>query len=326
MHVDLVGPLPPSQGYVYILTCVDRFTRWPQAIPLNRPTSEEVAQAFLSGWVSTFGCPATVTSDRGPHFDGAFDNLLKTLGCKHVRTTAYHPQANGLVERLHRQLKAALKAQDNPSWSETLPLVLLSLRNTFKKDIHATAAELVFGQTLRLPGELVSPTPPATFDYGDYAKRLAHHMRLLQPALSREQHRPSYLPPSLRTASHVFIKVGGVRPSMRPPYTGPFRVLSRADKFFIVDINGKRETISIDRLKPAVIDSSSSLSAFPTVPSTSLPQPPPTANPTSVPTSSSNNPTSGTAPIPVVDNSAPPTSVSRRGRTVRFPIRFADYA
>ncbi|WP_432422672.1 DDE-type integrase/transposase/recombinase [Streptococcus dysgalactiae] len=118
MHVDLVGPLPPSQGYVYILTCVDRFTRWPQAIPLSRPTSEEVAQAFLSGWVSTFGCPATVTSDRGPHFDGAFDNLLKTLGCKHVRTTAYHPQANGLVERLHRQLKAALRAQDNPSSSK----------------------------------------------------------------------------------------------------------------------------------------------------------------------------------------------------------------
>ncbi|MBM6549334.1 DDE-type integrase/transposase/recombinase, partial [Streptococcus dysgalactiae subsp. equisimilis] len=234
----------------------------PSAAPCSRPPPEEFAPAFPPGWVSRFGCPATGTADRGPHFDGAFNNLLKTLGCKHVRTTAYHPQANGLVERLHRQLKAALRAQDSPSWSETLPLVLLSLRNTVKEDLHATPAELVFGQTLRLPGELVSPTSPASFDYGDYAKRLAHHMRLLQPTLPREQHRPTYLPPNLHTATHVFIRVGGVRSPMQPPYTGPYRVLSRADKHFVVDVGGKRETVSIDRLKPAVTDLSSSSSSL----------------------------------------------------------------
>ena len=69
VHVDLVGPLPPSQGYTHLLTCVDRFTRWPKAIPLTNITTEAVAQAFLSGWIARFGVPTTLTSDRIGQFE-----------------------------------------------------------------------------------------------------------------------------------------------------------------------------------------------------------------------------------------------------------------
>ena len=62
---------------------------------------------------------------------------------------AYHPQTNGMVERFHCQLKAALKAQPNPHfWMDILPLVLLSIRTSLKEDISATAAEMVYGTTL----------------------------------------------------------------------------------------------------------------------------------------------------------------------------------
>ena len=70
---------------------------------------------------------------------------MNLLGTKHIRTTAYHPCANGLVERFHRQLKVALKAmRDSNHWVKFLPLVLLGIRTNIKQDINCTSAELVY--------------------------------------------------------------------------------------------------------------------------------------------------------------------------------------
>ena len=153
-----MGPLPTSKGYTHLLTAVDRFTRWPEAIPLTDTSTETVAHGFLLGWVACFGVPASITSDRGGKFESdVWHRLMKLLGTHHICTTAYHPCANGLVERLHRQLKAALMAHSPQShWIDTLPLVLLGIHSALKEDIACTSAELVYGTTLRLPGEFFS--------------------------------------------------------------------------------------------------------------------------------------------------------------------------
>ena len=97
---------------------------------------------------------------------------MTVLGTTRCRTTSYHPQANGLVERFHRQLKAALKTHANAPWTESLPLVLLGIRTALKGDLQCTAAELVYGMSLHLPGEFFSPSSsPATPD-ATYISRL----------------------------------------------------------------------------------------------------------------------------------------------------------
>ena len=89
------------------MTCIDRFTRWPEAIPISDITAESIAQAFITNWIARFGVPHVVTTDRGKQFEShPFASLTNFLGTTRIRTTAYHPIANGLVERFHRQLKS----------------------------------------------------------------------------------------------------------------------------------------------------------------------------------------------------------------------------
>ncbi len=122
IHIDLVGPLTPSNGFNHILTVIDRTSRWMEAIPLANTAAAEVAAALFSGWICRFGVPAIITSDRGSQFTSSiWNSLCLLLQIKHQPTTAYHPQANGMVERLHRRLKDALRARGaTATWAAEL--------------------------------------------------------------------------------------------------------------------------------------------------------------------------------------------------------------
>jgi cleavage and polyadenylation specificity factor subunit 1 len=112
-----------SAGYTYCLTAVDRFTRWPEVVPIPNITADTVACALLTSWTSRFGCPQTITTDQGRQFESQlFKSLAKLCGIQLSRTTAHHPAANGLVERFHRTLKAAIVCHADQTWTEALPL------------------------------------------------------------------------------------------------------------------------------------------------------------------------------------------------------------
>ena len=148
INIDLVGPLPPSQGYTYLFTIVDRFTHW----PLSDTSASTCARALVSHWISRFGLPGEISSDRGAQFTSKlWTTVSQLLGMKHIKTTLYHPQANGLVERFHRHLKSALQAcLTGPNWIDELPWVLLGICTAPQEDVAKYLSYLTYQPTTHL--------------------------------------------------------------------------------------------------------------------------------------------------------------------------------
>jgi hypothetical protein len=173
------------------------------------------------------------------------------VGVKYIMTTAYHPQSNGMVERVHRQLKAALRSRDcGADWAEHFPWVLMGIRAGPKDDTGISSAELVYGCSMVLPGELQGPSPPIT-DGALAAPSLLplHDTRLAQ----RRRHLRSggeQLPQSLQQAEYVYVRRGYCGKPRAPVYSGPYRVLRRSPKYFVLKVGGEDQSYSVDRLKP----------------------------------------------------------------------------
>lgn len=254
VHIDIVGPLPPSDGFTYLLTCIDRYTRWPEAIPMTDITAETVARTFVNCWVARFGVPGVITTDQGRQFQSRlFTTLNGILGVTQTRSSPYHPACNGLVERFHRSLKQALRCHKT-KWTEALPLVLLGLRSSLKTDIDGTVAELVYGTPLRLPNELWD-NPSVDTQPHEFLIKLREVMQSLKPVpTSDHSKRTIFVHGSLMTCTHVFVRCDAVKKPLQNPYDGPFRVLQRNDKNFTIRMKGRNAVVSIDRLKPAFME------------------------------------------------------------------------
>ncbi len=125
----------------------------------------DVARAFIDTWVARLGTPSDISSDRGPRFTSElWKEAAQILGVQLHRTTAFHPQANGLCELFHLSLKTALRSSlTDDRWIERLPWVLLGLRIVPKEDLQTSSAELVYGQTLRVPRDFI---PDSTRPWG----------------------------------------------------------------------------------------------------------------------------------------------------------------
>ena len=157
VHLDLVGSMPSCQEFNYLLTVIDRTSWWPDAVPLSSITAEACARAFISMWVSRFGEPALLTSDRGSQFTSSiWSEVYSILGISRIMTTNFHPQSNGMIECFHHSLKSSLRARlAGTDWVSHLPLVMLGLRSSPKDDSGFFPAEAVFDSPLSLPGKFL---------------------------------------------------------------------------------------------------------------------------------------------------------------------------
>ena len=250
VHTDIVT-LPEIDGYRYVITFIDRATRWIEAKPLKSTQAEDVAQAFVDVWVSRHGVPLKLSSDRGPQFRSKlFDEVCKLLGVDTVKTTSYNPKANGIVERVQKTLKNGLKCRNN-SWMRDLPFVLLGLRTAIKEDTNISPAEMMYGRTLRVPGEFYAASNEINDEY-TYVKELRDAMSKLKSIPFKSKNNQSiFVHPDLMTAKKVFVRVDKVKQPLEAPYQGPYEVLKRNKKYFLLQLREGPDNVSIDRLKPA---------------------------------------------------------------------------
>lgn len=326
VHIDLVTlplashPLSNNPPYRYLLTCIDRATRWCEAAPLVDVAASTVAIAFLTTWVSRFGVPLQLVTDRGAQFESElFAELSKLIGFHHVRTTAYHPQSNGFVERLHRSLKAALMARGG-NWLLSLPIVLLSLRMS-PNSLDYSPFTAVTGTHMFCPHPLIDKDQ----DIHTNNETINHFVKDMLSInfydfSTGTCHRRSnpYIPNELFSADKVWLRVDRVRKPLEAPYSGPFNVIRRYPKHFILNLPQGETSVSIDRLKPAFLPTSPTMHTKPKPPTTQTPILPSQPTTSSVPIPNPQNDTN-TQDTPSLE--PPPTITpqkTRSGRSVRF--------
>ena len=165
IYVDICGDFDlTADGYKYILSVQDGFSRFIQAYPLKTKTATEVAKTLADRYISTFGCPQSIHSDQGKEFcNKIVDSLMKQLGITHELGPVANPQSN-LVERWHRTMTEALRAithQDSKCWVNYLPGLVFAYNTRVHSSTGLTPFLTFMGREATLPADLVLRLPSA---------------------------------------------------------------------------------------------------------------------------------------------------------------------
>ena len=157
--IDCVGPLPKTKsGNEYLLTIMCASTRFPEAIPLRNIKTKTIVKALVK-FFTFVGLPKSVQSDQGSNFmSGVFQQVMHELGIKQYRSSAYHPESQGALERFHQTLKNMIRSycfDTEKDWDEGIHLLLFAVRESVQESLGFSPFELVFGHTVHGPLKLL---------------------------------------------------------------------------------------------------------------------------------------------------------------------------
>ncbi|GFX38675.1 retrovirus-related Pol polyprotein from transposon 412 [Trichonephila clavipes] len=179
---DILGPLPrSSDGHNNILVVMDYFTKWPEAYPIPDQDGSTFAEVLVQHWISRFGVPLQLHSDQGRNFDSAVcKRLCEILAIAKTRTTALHPQSDGMVERFNWTILNSLSllvSSNQQDWDKKLPFFLLAYRSAVHETTGYSPSQILFGRDLRLPADILfSRTPDAPLAPEEYIEKLQARM------------------------------------------------------------------------------------------------------------------------------------------------------
>nr|XP_043611691.1 uncharacterized protein LOC122583338 [Erigeron canadensis] len=146
--INIVGPFPQAPGRVkFLVVAVDYFTKWIEAKPLVTISGKQMEKFVWEQVVTRFGIPQVIISDNGKQFSqGIFPQFCKNLEIQQRFTSVAHPQANGQVEAMNKQIVHGIKTRFGRcqnGWLDGLHQVLGALRMTPKTSNGETPFSLV---------------------------------------------------------------------------------------------------------------------------------------------------------------------------------------
>ena len=273
--VDIMGPLPESEnGNRYVLVAGDYFTKWMEAYAIPDQEATTVAQKLTDEMFCRFSPPDQLHSDQGKQFESQLlQETCKLLGINKTRTSPYHPQCDGLVERFNRTLlnMLATTTQENPfDWENQLRKVCMAYNTSVHSSTGFTPFYLMFGRQAKLPIDLMYELPtanttekPATEYAAQLKKKLSDAYSLVRNKLQashmkRKEHydRRIHGKP-YQDGDIVWLYSSVVTPGqsrmLHHPWTGPYKVVERIAEsdYRIKGLRGRKRTLIVhfDRLK-----------------------------------------------------------------------------
>ncbi|KAK3085547.1 hypothetical protein FSP39_005150 [Pinctada imbricata] len=257
--VDCVGPLPRTRsGNQYLLTIMCTSTRFPEAIPLRNIKAKTIVKA-LTKFFSFVGAPKAIQSDQGSNFmSGLFQQVMHELGIRQYKSSAYHPESQGALERFHQTLKTMMKTychQYGKDWDEGVHLVLFAAREAVQESLGFSPFELVFGHTVRGPLKLLKEkwlTETSDLNLLDYVsnfkEKLYNACKLAQENLKTSQMKmKTWYDKDARNRVFkpgdkvlVFLPIPGH--PLQARYFGPYEIESKiSDVNYVVKTPGRRK-------------------------------------------------------------------------------------
>lgn len=273
--VDLVGPLKPitDRGHQYILTVVDYATRYPEAIPLKKIDTENVAEALLELYTRV-GLPEEVLSDLGTQFiSETMNEVSRLLSIRRLTTTPYHPMANGLVEKFNGTMKNMLKklCQEKPKdWDRYLQPLMFAYRETPHLSTGFSPFEMLYGWPVRGLMEAVkelwsdqtaTPETRSTYTYViDLRSRLADTCKFTMENLKEAQkkYKDHYDKKTKRrnfeVGQYVLLLLPTDNRKLLMTWKGPYKITQKVGELdYKIDIQGRHQTFHVNMMKRYII-------------------------------------------------------------------------
>ncbi|CAK9834649.1 Retrovirus-related Pol polyprotein from transposon 17.6 [Anthophora retusa] len=270
VSLDIMGPLPPTpSGFQYILTMQDLLTKYSLAAPLRSTSAIDTADAFVKSLICRFGAPKAILTDQGANFTSS---LMRTVARKfrvaQFKTTAFHPQSNGSIERSHLVLTEYLKHYvRNNDWDEWLDLAMFSYNTSVHGGTHFTPHELVFGHLARAPTSDTAQTTLNDESYSSYFQSLNQKLVDVQSKarenLNKAKERSKHYydrrvhEQAFAVDDFVYLLKEPTKGKFDDQYTGPYRVIQVVSKDNVkIKLNNRVKIVHVNKLKLAKQSSS----------------------------------------------------------------------